>query len=148
MFVQFIKKNIVFIKYSIVGVSSTLVDLVFLYIFVDIFKINLYFGVVFSFLLAVINGFILNKIWTFQNKSNKYKRQFAKFLLVSIIGLFLTLILMYIFVDFLNVYYLFSKVFTSIIVLFWNYFGNRFWTFTVKTQNYIKPEKQNFPIKY
>lgn len=149
MFSQSIKKNIVFLKYWVVWISSTLVDMLSLYIFVDILSLDLYFSVVISFLLAVINGFLLNKIWTFEDKSKKYKRQFVKFFIVSVIWLALTLGFMYLFVDILKIYYLLAKAFTSVIVLFWNYFWNKMWTFSVNNKEVeIKPKKEIFDIKY
>lgn len=149
MIFQNIKKNIVFIKYAIVWVTSTLVDMWSLYFFVDVCNFNLYVSVIAAFLLAVINGFVWNKFWTFEDKSKKYKRQFVKFFIVSVIGLFLTLLLMYIFVDIFHIHYLISKALTSIIVLFWNYFWNKLWTFQSGNEEIeIKPTKETFEIKY
>jgi len=120
-----------------------------LYLFVDVFHLNLYLSVIGAFCLAVINGFVWNKFWTFEDTSKKYKRQFAKFFIVSVIGLALTLFLMYIFVEMYSIHYLFSKALTSIIVLFWNYFGNKLWTFRLWDEVIEwKPTKENFDIKY
>lgn len=127
-----IKKNAKIIKFLIVWITSTLIDIIFLYIFVSIFKITLFLWVFFSFLLAVINWFILNKFWTFNDKTIKYKRQFIKFFFVSIGGLFLTLILMYFLTIFLWIYYLISKILTSLIVVIWNFLWNNYWTFKIK----------------
>lgn len=149
MISNIIKKNQVFLKYAVVWISSTFVDIFSLYIFVDIFFLNLYFSVFLSFLLAVINGFVLNKIWTFEDKSNKYKRQFLKFFIVSVVWLSLTLSLMYLFVDILEIYYLLSKAFTSLIVLFWNYTANKIWTFRqINNEIIIKEPKQKYDLKY
>jgi putative flippase GtrA len=129
MISKLIKKNITFFKYVIVGISSTLIDMTSLYILVDLMKWNLYFSIIISFLLAVINWFLLNKFWTFNDRDEKYKKQFLKFLIVSIIWLLLTLLTMYLLVEVLEIYYLLSKVFTSFLVLFWNYTWNKIWTF-------------------
>lgn len=129
MISKIFKKNITFLKYAIVGISSTIIDMATLFVLVDILKANLYFSLIISFLLAVINGFTFNKIWTFNDKNQKYKKQFLKFLIVSIIWLGLTLFAMYLLVEILGIYYLLSKIFTSVIVLFWNYTWNKIWTF-------------------
>lgn len=150
MFFQKITKNIVFIKYSFVWVLSTLVDIFSLYILVDVFWFYLYPSIIISFLCAVINGFVLNKIWTFSDTSKKYKTQFAKFFMVSIIWLTLTLFFMYVLVDICNIYYLFAKAITSCIVLFWNYFWNKVWTFK-KKDIFIHENstlKTHFTLKY
>ncbi|NDK08396.1 glycosyltransferase [Candidatus Gracilibacteria bacterium] len=141
-----IKINLkIFIKYGIVGLSGTAIDIGSLYIFVDLLGINLYIGVTLSFILAVINNFLLNKIWTFRDKSIKYKRQFAKFFIVSIIGFSLTMACMYVLVDILQIYYIYSKIITSIIVVLWNFLGNKYWTFKSKMKLDIT-QKDDFDI--
>lgn len=144
--IKFIKNNLKIIKFLIVWVTSTLIDVVFLYIFVDILNIHLFIWVIFSFLLAVINWFIWNKFWTFRDKSIKYKRQFTKFLFVSIWGLSLTLWFMYLFAILFWIYYLLAKILTSILVVLWNFLWNKYWTFKIKNNSF--KEKNNFDIKY
>jgi len=144
-------KNIIknfwpFIKYCIVGATGTFVDLAFLYIFVEYAALPVLTATTISFVLAVINNFILNKIWTFQNKSKNYRKLFIKFLIVSVIGLGLTLGCMYILVHILIVWYMLAKLITSIIVLTWNFFGNKIWTFRLREKIVEVPE--NFIFEY
>jgi dolichyl-phosphate beta-glucosyltransferase len=148
MISKLIKDNITFFKYAIVWVSSTIVDIGALFVLVDLVNFNLYPSVAISFLLAVINGFLLNKLWTFEDKSKSYKKQFIKFLIISIFWLILTLISMYILVNIFEINYLISKAITSLIVLFWNYFGNKIWTFKLREEIVLKPFKKDFDIKY
>lgn len=148
MISRLLKKNFIFLKYALVWVSSTLVDMGALFVLVSILWINLYISVVISFLLSVINWFLLNKFWTFENKNKRLKRQFVKFLIISLIWLLFTLSLMFIFVDLLNIYYLISKALTSIVVLFWNYFWNKIWTFNENREIKTKDEKTSFDLKY
>jgi len=143
---KLIKNNSKIIKFLIVWSISTLIDVFFLYIFVDIFKITLFIAVIFSFLIAVINWFTWNKLWTFKNKSIKYKRQFTKFLFVSTFGLLLTLSFMYFFTIILWIYYILSKLLTSIIVVIWNFLWNKYWTFKIKEDK--NKEKDNFELLY
>ena len=120
----FLNKFGPFIKYCIVGASGTFVDLTSLYIFVEHLHLPLLLAVTLSFLLAVINNFILNKIWTFKNKSKNYRKLFIKFLIVSVIGLLLTLLCMHILVNQLEIWYMLSKLITSGIVLTWNFLAH------------------------
>lgn len=133
-FLKYIKQPQL-IKYSIVGISGTLVDLITLFILFDVFKVNLYISVTIAFLLAVLNNYIFNKSWTFQIKTNKNKKFFIKFLSVSIIGLILSLFLMHVFTFILGFWYLLSKILTSSIVIAWNFLANKYWTFKIKTIN-------------
>jgi len=129
-----------------VGAIGTFVDLGALYILVEALAVPVLTATTISFVLAVMNNFVLNKIWTFQNKSKNYRKLFIKFLIVSVIGLGLTLGCMYIFVHVLFIWYMFAKAITSVIVLVWNFFGNKIWTFKIKEKSLDIIE--NFPFEY
>lgn len=128
---EIIKKFKPFIKYAIVGVLGTAIDLGALYLLVEYARMDVILASVFSFLLAVVNNFILNKAWTFQNKSKNYRKLFIKFLIVSLVGLLITVSCMHLFVNVANIWYIFAKAITSLIVLSWNFLGNKFWTFVI-----------------
>jgi len=118
-----------FIKYSLVGVTGTIVDLAALYLLVEYAHLDVLFAATISFLFAVVNNFTWNKFWTFKDKSTNYRKQFIKFLIVSCVGLALTLSCMYVLVNMLFIWYMYAKVITSMIVLIWNFLGNKYWTF-------------------
>ena len=118
-----------FFKYCVVGVSGTLIDLAALYVLVEYAEMAVIPAAVVAFLLAVVNNYVLNKIWTFKSRSKNYRKQFIKFLIVSVIGLGLTILFMGIFVEIFVIWYMFAKVLTSLIVLTWNFLGNKYWTF-------------------
>lgn len=123
------------IKYAIVGVIGTSIDLGSLYLFVELGHIPVILASVFSFLLAVVNNFILNKVWTFQNKSKNYRKLFIKFLIVSVVGLGLTIFCMHLFVNIVHIWYILAKALTSLVVLSWNFLGNKFWTFYINQKH-------------
>lgn len=122
-------KYTVLFRYSVVGLLGTAIDLGLLYLFVDLLRINLLLAATMSFVLAVINNFTLNKYWTFRNKSDKTRRQFIKFLMLSAAGLLLTVICMAFFVYVLKIWYMAAKLITSVLVLTWNFLANKYWTF-------------------
>jgi dolichyl-phosphate beta-glucosyltransferase len=126
------KEFFVFIRYATVGVTGTALDVGSLYVFVDLLHIPVLVAAAMSFILAVVNNFILNKIWTFRNNSRNFRKQFIKFLIVSVVGLALTEICMALFVYLLDIWYIVSKLITSVIVLTWNFLANKNWTFTDK----------------
>ena len=139
---QTIKDFKQFFKYCLVGVSGTLLDLGALYLFVEYANIPVIPAAVLSFLLAVVNNFIWNKTWTFRSKSKNYRKLFIKFLIVSTVGLLLTVSCMYLFVEQLELWYMLAKAITSGIVLTWNFLGNNLWTFSLQ---HIHPEKAHNP---
>jgi putative flippase GtrA len=96
-----------------------------------------------SFTLAVISNFTLNRYWTYPESRSKRKRvQLPQFALVSIIGLVINNAIFALttplFDDLLASIsdpqwldgYIPAKMLATIVVLFWNFFVNRYWTYS------------------
>jgi putative flippase GtrA len=96
-----------------------------------------------SFTLAVISNFTLNRYWTYPESRSKRKRvQLPQFALVSIIGLLINNAILALttplFDQLLQVIsapewlggYIPAKMLATIVVLFWNFFVNRYWTYS------------------
>lgn len=122
-------KNKRFILFCVVGAISTIIDLFFLYIGVNILGLNLFISATLSFGIASINGYLLNQRLTFKRSKDASLAQYIQFMIVSVVGLILTIILLYSFTKYLHIYYIIAKLITVLIVVFWNYFANVFWTF-------------------
>jgi len=136
-----------FIKFALVGISGTLIDVGLFNLFNQGFGIAANSAKAYSFSLAVFNNFLWNRLWTFpESKSLPFIKQFSQYLLVSVIGLLINIFIfatfdprLIIFFDsvlpadfFLNsivIGHNVSVAIATIVVLFWNYFANRFWTF-------------------
>lgn len=136
-----------FIKFALVGISGTLIDVGLFNLFNQGFSIPANYAKAYSFSLAVFNNFLWNRLWTFpESKSLHFVRQFSQYLVVSIMGLLINLFIfstfdprLIIFFDtMLPAHFIISPTImghnvsvaiATIVVLFWNYFANRFWTF-------------------
>lgn len=141
------KEWIRFGKFALVGTSGTLIDIVFFNLFNQRFGISPVSAKAFSFSIAVFNNFLWNRLWTYpESRELPFPKQFAQYLLVSIIGLLINISiftitdqsLIHVFEGILPNNFLFSPTvvghntsvaIATIAVLFWNYFTNRFWTF-------------------
>lgn len=127
-----------FIKFGVVGITGTLIDLGVYNLLALLFGFNIYFARTISFVLAATNNYILNRKWTFRNKNKNVAKQFFKFFLISLIGLGLNLIIMKFCQKLVvNVQNEFLKLnipvlIAIVIVLFWNFFINKYWTFKEK----------------
>ena len=118
-----------FFRFCIVGAIGAIIDIGGLYVLVEFISIYYLLAATMSFTVAVTNSYFLNKYWTFKNKSNNHAKQFIGFLLVSIAGLLINLVVMYGLIEKMAVWYLLSKATASIVVLFWNFFMNKYVTF-------------------
>jgi len=118
-----------FAKYTIVGTMGLVLDMASLYVLVDFVHMPVLVATTIAFIISVIHNFFLHKYWTFKDMSAHFERQFISFLVIAVVNLGLTVILMYLFVDLMHIWYMFSKVITSIIILFTSYTANRMFTF-------------------
>lgn len=120
-----------FIKFSIVGVGNTLIDFGFYIIATRLFEWHYLAANTFSWLCAVCFSFTMNKFWTFRaGGSGAAVRQYAKFVVVSVISLLISIGLLHLFVDSFHIHDIVAKLLTIGVVVFWNFFMNKFWTFS------------------
>ena len=93
-----------------------------------------------SFTAGVINNFTWNRLWTFADaKGADWRRQLMQFLLVSLAGLALNSAIVLLLENPFGTLlgqpdygYLPAKAIATGVVVFWNYFANRYWTFNSK----------------
>ncbi len=130
-FKQFLSNEHVrqFFKFCVVGSIGTAVDFGLLYLLVEFGHLFYLLAATISFIAAVVNNYILNKIWTFRDHSKQLFRQFGRFLIISLVGLGLNVLLLYLLVEFGHLWYILAKVLATGVVLIWNFFANKFWTF-------------------
>jgi putative flippase GtrA len=132
---QFLQRQTTFLRYVVVGVLGTGIDLGVLYLLTRLSGIEPRTSWLFpcfvtiAFLLAVVNNYVLNRLWTFGSRNNSVSTEFMRFFLVSVGGLILTQGLMWLLVSLLGIWYLLAKALTSLMVLVWNFGLNKFWTF-------------------
>lgn len=118
-----------FTKFAIVGTSGTVVDFGVwnLLLWMDL---HMYFSKAISFVLAVLNNFTWNRLWTFGDSERKDPaKQLTQFAIVSTVGLVLNLSLVYIFIEYWHLWYNWANALATMLVLFWNFSANRLWTF-------------------
>jgi putative flippase GtrA len=134
-----------FIKFGIVGIIGSVIDFGVSNLLTNAFGVLFLISSIISFTLAVINNFILNRLWTYpETRKNPIAKQLIQFVIVSCIGLAIRVPLLAVM----------EKVFISLaektipnvltptivgqnlalafvigVVLLWNFFINRIWTF-------------------
>jgi len=133
--IRFLSKPYIkqFIKFGIVGAIGTLVNIFVLYTFTEIYNIYYIISEVFAFILAGLNNYILNKIWTFKEKIEEDTiNKYVKFITISILALTVNISILYILVEFFYIWYIFAEVGAIFGAFFFNFFGNKTWTFKKK----------------
>lgn len=142
-----------FIKFSFVGKLGAIIDFGVLNLLVQLASFPKMAANVFSFSTAVVSNFIWNRLWVYpETRDDSLRKQFVQFSLVNVVGLFINTTI-FSFADrwllgemgllarqmaalasrvgmaHFDLAYNGAKIIATSIVLFWNFFINRFWTF-------------------
>lgn len=121
-------KNLIkqIMRFGVVGVISFLVDYGILYVLTE--KANIYYLVSagISFTVSVIINYLLSMSWVFKSNNKRGKKEeFILFVIMSLGGLLLNQIMMYVFVDHMNVYYMLAKIVATAIVMVYNFISRK-----------------------
>ena len=117
------------LKFGIVGLSGMAVDFSITWLCKEKVGFNKYLANSLGFCCAVTSNFLLNRYWTFENNTQAFTAQFAKFALVSLSGLLINNLLLYLLVKKVKSNFYFLKLVVIGLVFFWNYFINFAFTF-------------------
>ncbi|MCE5222087.1 MAG: GtrA family protein [Clostridium sp.] len=118
-------------RFSIIGILNTLMDFAIFTIFQSLFGINYTVSQIAGFSFGVINSFIFNKNWTFQNRNANKKtvHEFLQFITINLISLIITIIFMRFLINKfeLNVYV--TKIIVTFIAQITNFLAYKLWVF-------------------
>lgn len=118
------------VLFGLVGVVSTVADIAVLNIFYIGFQTSIYVATLLGFLVGSVNGYLMNNQWTYQRLGKKAQLSaLAQYSIVGAVGLGLTEIIMHLLTVQSGLNYNVSKLIAVLVVFFWNFFGNRYWTF-------------------
>ena len=109
------------IKFGIVGVIATIVDFGTLAFFKEILNVNVLVASAVSFSVSVVANYILSMLFVFKSTENNKLKEFVVFLGLSIGGLLLNQVIMWIGTEFISAYYLWVKAFATMIVPIYNF---------------------------
>jgi putative flippase GtrA len=119
-------------KFTVVGAFGTVVHYTILILLVE--KIGA--GAVVSSSVGAIAGafvnYFLNYYFTFRS-NRRHVEAIIQFYIVAGTGFLLNALFMWMFAEFLGIYYLLAQLITTGIVLLWNFWLNRIWTFQSRT---------------
>ncbi len=128
-----IDKFVIFklMKYSLVGSSGMILDFGITWLLKEKFKINKYVANSTGFVLAASSNYFLNRFWTFKSHNNQIATEYLSFFGISIIGLLINNLIIYLLSDRIKLNFYSSKLIAIIIVTLWNFGMNYLFTFSV-----------------
>jgi putative flippase GtrA len=142
-----------FVKFCLVGAMSTLINLGVIYLLVEVAHLRQYFqsehasravASTIAFLVSVTNGYYWNSRWTFrQTDSAGAHRRVVQFVVTNLVGLSLNVLITTVvasrtpesILHALSPYLkrdpamFVGTVAATVIVVFWNFTVNKYWTF-------------------
>ncbi|MHA2031695.1 MAG: GtrA family protein [Candidatus Kariarchaeaceae archaeon] len=116
--------------YLSISLFATLLDVGLLVVFIEIFHLYYILSASLSYLTGMVTKFTLNKLFVFRKRPGAWSEQFLRFVTVSVNGLLLTNIFMFIGVDHLDLDYLFSKLITIGLVFIYTATLHNFFSFS------------------
>lgn len=141
-----------FLKFSIVGATGAVVDFGILYLLHVVVGLHIVLANTCSFTAAVLSNFTWNRFWTYpDSRSKPLSKQLAQFFIVNVAGWGINtgilVLLRYPCVALMGTAtrslalalpdealyklgYNLAKAIATGVVLFWNFFANRFWTYS------------------
>lgn len=110
------------LRFAVVGTTAFVIDYGFLYVFTEFAGINYLISSGLSFSISVIFNYIMSIVWVFDvDKSNSKLRDFVVFMVLSVIGLGINQLIMWLLVDFMALWYMFAKIFATAVVMVYNF---------------------------
>ena len=109
-------------KFIIVGGIATVIDWLVYYVLYKFLNINPLLGNILAFSVSVIYNYIASVKWVFNvNESKSKKRMFVEFIVLSVIGLLLTELLLWIGINKLGMHAMTTKIIATAIVMVFNF---------------------------
>lgn len=136
-----------FLRFAVVGIIGAVVDFGIANLLVKVLSFSLVLAGTISFICAILSNFTWNRIWTYpDSRSKSVMGQLLLFAFISALGLCIRVPILHFGEPVVDKFFsslpflipLFSPDFLGrnatlaiavIIVMFWNFFANRYWTY-------------------
>ena len=110
------------LKFGVVGGLAFIIDYGILIFLTEVFHMNYLISRTISFIVSVIFNYIMSIFWVFDVDENKNRTTvFSVFIILSVIGLLLNDLFMWVFVDGMSIHYLIAKIIATLLVMIYNF---------------------------
>lgn len=108
-------------RFGIVGGLAFLIDSGVLFVLTEYLNVYYLVSSVISFIVSLIFNYILSILWVFDVKKKQTIKEISLFVILSVIGLGINQLVMYVGADILNIYYMICKIISTFIVMVYNF---------------------------
>lgn len=120
-----------FMMYTAIAGLAAIIELSLLYLLTSVIGIYYIISVIIAYPVAVATNFLLNKFINFKNRSRKVMKQVTIFIMINLGGLGLTVFIMYLLVEYLNIWYLLARVMCYAVTLLYSFTLHKHVTFRI-----------------
>lgn len=111
-----------FMKFGIVGVIAFIIDYGVMIFLTEVFGVPYLISTTISFVVSVIFNYFASMRFVFKRKDDmSRRREFIIFVVLSVCGLAINDVLMWLMVDSLFIDYRISKIVVAVVVAVWNF---------------------------
>lgn len=111
-----------FMKFGIVGVIAFVIDYGVMIFLTEVFGVPYLISTTISFVVSVIFNYFASMRFVFKRKDDmSRRREFITFIVLSVCGLGINDLLMWLMVDSLYIDYRLSKIVVTVVVAVWNF---------------------------
>ncbi len=103
------KAYIQFLKYITLGNISNIFDFLSLYILTEFIGLHYVISASVSFIIGVLSNYLINILWIFKRGKHEFYIEIMLIIIVSTTGLILSIIVIYVLVEYLRIHYMLSK---------------------------------------
>jgi putative flippase GtrA len=142
------RERIRFLRFAVVGIIGAAIDFGVMNLLTRGLAVRLVIAGTISFIAAVLSNFIWNRYWTYpDSRSKAIARQFVEFAVINAIGLVIRVPILafgqpllytlmaalpfhFPILDARSISNNLTLAIAVVIVMFWNFFVNRYWTYS------------------
>ena len=115
------------LRYAVVGGVAFVVDYGSLWLLTEVVGLHHLVSAAIAFILGLICNYVISTAWVFgESKVSNRWVEFVIFSIIGVIGLGLNELIIYLCTDVCGLHYMLSKIMSTVIIFFWNFFARRF----------------------
>ncbi len=120
-------------RYGFVGGAAFVVDYATLFVLTNNVGVQYLWSAAIAFVLGLVANYLLSISWVFRNRGSLSRwQEFLFFAVIGVVGLGFNELIMYACTDLMHIHYMVSKLISTAIVFFWNFFARKYLLFTKK----------------
>lgn len=111
------------IKFGFVGAAAFVIDYGLMVLLTEVFNVYSLISAAISFTVSVIFNYVASVKWVFEvdEEKNSKQKQFIVFVVLSVIGLIINELIMWIMDSKFGIHYMISKLVATFVVMVWNF---------------------------